>query len=86
MRAGQPCLAHSVGGLTDTIIHNNNGFTFNGDSALQQAENMLSCFDVAIKVKKLNPIKWDKIAENAMKARFLWQNAALDYIKNLYSN
>ena len=41
MRAGQPCLAHSVGGLSDTIVNNENGFTFNGKTPNEQAENML---------------------------------------------
>jgi len=86
MRAGQPCLAHSVGGLRDTINHNQDGFTFNGDTPLQQAENMLSCFQQAIALKKQKPAEWDKISENALNARFLWRDVALDYIKYLYSN
>ena len=85
MRAGQPCLAHSVGGLTDTIIHNNNGFTFTGYSALQQAENMLSCFKTVVNQKKQNPKEWDEIAKNALTTRFLWSDVAKDYIKYLYN-
>ena len=52
MRVGQPFLAHSVGGLSDTIIDDENGFTFNGDNPLQQAENMLNCFEATIAKKK----------------------------------
>jgi starch synthase len=84
MRAGQPCLAHSVGGLSDTIIDNENGFTFNGDTPLQQAENMLSCFQLAIKQKREQTVQWDDICSNALNARFLWADAAHDYIKYLY--
>ncbi|MEW6997136.1 glycogen synthase [Colwelliaceae bacterium BS250] len=86
MRAGQPCLAHSVGGLSDTIIHDQDGFTFNGDNPLHQAENMLSCFQTVIAQKKQNQKAWNKISKNALKARFLWRDAAQDYIKYLYNS
>jgi starch synthase len=85
MRAGQPCIAHSVGGLSDTIIHNENGFTFNGDNPLHQAENMLSCFQTVIHQKKQNQKAWDKISKNALTTRFLWRDVAQDYIKYLYN-
>jgi len=85
MRAGQPCLAHSVGGLSDTIIHNVNGFTFTGDTPLEQAENMLTCFQSAIVTKTTQTAQWNKICNNAHKARFLWQEVAENYIKYLYS-
>jgi starch synthase len=85
MRAGQPCLAHSVGGLADTIIDNQNGFTFNGDNSLQQAENMLMCFQSALDKKQKTPKDWDVIVTNAFKSRYLWSDVASDYIKHLYS-
>jgi len=84
MRAGQPCLAHRVGGLTDTIIDNQNGFTFTGGKHLEQAENMLSCFQSALNKKKQDPQAWDKISNNALGTRFLWRDVAQDYIKYLY--
>ena len=86
MRAGQPCLAHNVGGLRDTIEHNKNGFTFNGANPLQQAENMLNCFSSAIEQKKQKPEQWHNIAKNALKSRFLWQDVAQDYVKYLYNS
>lgn len=85
MRAGQPCLAHSVGGLSDTIIDEKNGFTFSGDTPVQQAENMLSCFKSVIALKKQNGKAWHKVAKNALAARFLWRDAAQAYIKYLYT-
>jgi starch synthase len=84
MRAGQPCLAHSVGGLSDTIVDSENGFTFNGDNPQQQAENMLTCLKFAIECKKSSPEKWDEISKNAFKVRFLWRDVAQDYLKYLY--
>jgi starch synthase len=84
MRAGQPCLAHSVGGLSDTIIHNQNGFTFSGNTPLQQAENLLTCFQSVITMKKQTPKEWDNISSKALASRFLWCDVAKDYIKYLY--
>ena len=84
MRAGQPCLAHSVGGLSDTIVHDENGFTFNGANPLQQAENMLSCFQAAIAKKNQHNKAWSNIASNAHNARFLWRDVAQDYVEYLY--
>jgi starch synthase len=86
MRAGQPCLAHSVGGLSDTITDNKNGFTFNGDNPLQQAENMLSRFQSVLAIKQKSPKSWTKISTNAFKSRHLWSDVAHDYLKCLYSN
>ena len=84
MRAGQPCLAHSVGGLSDTILDHQNGFTFAGDNPLQQAENMLRCFQSVIAMKKQNPKAWDKISSKALATRFFWRDVAQDYINYLY--
>ena len=86
MRAGQPCLAHSVGGLADTIINNKNGFTFNGDNPLQQADHMLSCLVSVIDQQKNQTKAWREVSSNAHKTRFLWQEVANDYIKYLYSH
>ncbi|MBU2870682.1 glycogen/starch synthase [Colwellia sp. E2M01] len=85
MRAGQPCLAHSVGGLSDTIIHNTNGFTFTGDTPSEQADNMLSCFKAAIELKKNKAAQWKKVCNNANKARFQWRDVAQQYVTDLYS-
>ncbi len=86
MRAGQPCLAHSVGGLADTIIHDVNGFTFKGDNPQKQAENMLDCVSYAIDVHDKKPKRWQAISESASQARFLWKDVALDYLKYLYAD
>ncbi|MCI2284198.1 glycogen synthase [Colwellia sp. MSW7] len=85
MRAGQPCLAHDVGGLSDTIINNENGFTFNGDTPNEQAINLLNCFDKVLSLKLDNTKQWNIIAANAFKARFLWEDVAHDYVTYLYS-
>jgi starch synthase len=84
MRAGQPCLAHCVGGLTDTIIHNENGFTFNGNNPLHQAENMLSCFKNVLDKKQHDQDAWEAISTNALNSRYWWNDVAHDYVKHLY--
>lgn len=86
MRAGQPCLAHRVGGLNDTITHNENGFTFSGDTQLQQAENMLECFTSVLLQKENDKKGWKNICNNALTSRFLWKEVAQDYCKHLYEN
>jgi starch synthase len=84
MRAGQPCLAHSVGGLSDTISNDENGFTFNGNNAFDQATNMLNCFENVIHKKRNNAKEWKTISTNALNCRFLWRDVAQDYIDFLY--
>jgi starch synthase len=79
-------LAHEVGGLTDTVHHNKNGFTFTGDTPISQAENMLRCFEESIITIKQNGKKWKKIRENALNSRFVWKDVALDYCKYLYND
>ncbi len=86
MRAGQPCLVHCVGGLNDTINNNENGFSFSGNTGLQQAENMLTSFSSAIYTMKNDTKKWDSICSNALKSRFMWESVALDYCELLYKH
>ena len=82
MRAGQPCLVHSIGGLRDTVIDNKNGFSFSGNSMQQQAENMLQRFAQVLKTKDQK--KWQTICKQAAKERFLWSDAAKQYTSLLY--
>jgi starch synthase len=84
MRAGQPCLVHSIGGLSDTVIDNKNGFSFNGNSMQEQAENMVQRFTEVLKIRKLK--KWKTIGQQAAKERFLWSNAAKQYTSLLYKD
>lgn len=84
MRAGQPCLAHSVGGLSDTITDDKNGFTFSGNTQLEQAQNMITRFEEVFKLKQENPKKWQTILTNSLAARFLWSDSAKRYSKYLY--
>lgn len=84
MRAGQPCLVHSVGGLKDTVVHNETGFCFTGDSLNKQNEALLSTLESALSMHKKQPKQWLEIAKNAQSQRFSWDTVAQDYIKYLY--
>ena len=84
MRKGQPCIAHSVGGLTDTIKDKDNGFLFTGDTQLNQAVNMIECFKDALSLNKNDNKEFKIISDNASKARFLWSHSAKRYILDLY--
>jgi starch synthase len=84
MRAGQPCLVHSVGGLKDTVIHNKNGFSFSGDSLYGQNEALLNILESVLVMHKKQPKEWQEIAADAKAQRFSWHSVAQDYIHNLY--
>ncbi|EAW29100.1 Starch (glycogen) synthase [Alteromonadales bacterium TW-7] len=84
MRAGQPCLVHSVGGLKDTVKHNQNGFSFNGATLREQTHTLLSCLTETLAFYKQHPKKWQQIKSNAKAVRFSWSQVASDYISTLY--
>lgn len=84
MRAGQPCIVHEVGGLRDTVHNGINGFSFNGDSLQQQAENLIARLEEVIELEKNQPAKWKEVRSAAAQARFLWSDAAQAYEHQLY--
>ena len=84
MRAGQPCLVHGVGGLRDTVIDGETGFVFNGDTAAEQADDMLARLGAALSIWSGMPEQWDAICKNAAAQRFLWQDTVRNYQRQLY--
>jgi len=84
MRDGQPCVVHAVGGLRDTVHHGVNGFCFGGSDLDDQAQNFVDTTCQAIHMFRNDPEKWQNIKTGAAAARFLWQDAARQYGKNLY--
>ena len=84
MRAGQPCVAHAVGGLKDTVTHAVNGFTFGGDTPRDQAENFVSSVNQALLIKSTDQRRWQKIRGQARAMRFSWDAAAATYLSDLY--
>ena len=84
MRAGQPCVAHAVGGLKDTVTQAVNGFTFGGETPNDQAENFVSSVNQALLIKSTDKRRWQKIRNHARAMRFSWEAAAAAYISELY--
>ena len=83
MREGQPCLVHHVGGLRDTVEDNVTGFAFTGKNPTEQANNLISTLQRAIKAKS-KPEKWKAIRKKAAAKRFKWADSVDDYMKHLY--
>ena len=84
MRAGQPCLVHSVGGLRDTVTPDHDGFGFGGEGLTEQAEALLDTLRHALAVYR-RPAQWRQIAAAAAERRFRWADSVADYLKQLYN-
>ena len=84
MRAGQPCLVHSVGGLNDTVEDGVTGYCFNGATIMEQSENLIATFKRALQNYKKHPTKHAALAKKASAQRFLWSAAAQEYLTQLY--
>ena len=84
MRAGQPCLVHSVGGLKDTVEHNVNGFCFKGQTLTEQSDALLNSLKEALTIMQKKPDQWQKIRACAKKTRFSWSHSVLQYMAQLY--
>ncbi len=86
MRAGQPCLVHGVGGLSDTVADNKTGYVFTGDNLQGQAEAMIERLQALMQLQCDKPKQWTKVANAAAKARFSWDDTAQRYISDLYQS
>lgn len=85
MRQGQPCLAHAVGGLCDTIQDKVDGFLFSGDSLETQSTALLKRLDSVLSMREKKPDTFCEIAAQARLQRFEWHNSATRYLSELYS-
>lgn len=85
MRAGQPCLVSSVGGLKDTVINLHNGFVFDGDTDAQRVDNMQQSFQRALTLFNDSSDQYKAISQAAKKTRFTWADSAKEYMAKLYS-
>jgi len=84
MRAGQPCVAHAVGGLRDTVTQSN-GFPFEGDTPLQQAQNFVRAVAAAVEIRCSRSDQWRQLSAAAAAARFSWDASAERYLGALYN-
>jgi starch synthase len=83
MRAGQPCVAHAVGGLRDTVTAAN-GFPFDGATPKQQAQNFAREVAAAVDLKSSAPKKWLELTHAAEAERFSWDASATRYLTEVY--
>ena len=86
MRKGQPCVAHSVGGLSDTIGDGETGFLFSGDTPDAQADAFAETTLRALALRTDDPLLWQGIQTAAAAERFDWASAAQQTIDTLYIN
>ena len=84
MRAGQPCLVHSVGGLKDTVVDSENGFSFEGANLSEQSSALINRFSEVLALRETDSELWCTICERAKSARFTWQQVATNYLSDLY--
>lgn len=84
MRAGQPCLVHLVGGLKDTVKPGVNGFGFDGNSLVDQADGLLTALRDALAVRANHPRRWETMCKAAARARFRWNATAKACVNLLY--
>jgi len=84
MRAGQPCVVHGVGGLRDTVSHNETGFVFNGATPGEQATALVAAVDAALTLRTHDTTRWQSIRREAAAQRFSWARAARAYVETLY--
>lgn len=84
MRRGQPCVAHAVGGLSDTIDHEQTGFLFGGSTPGAQADAFVENTLAALRLRATDPVRWQEISRAAAAQRFDWARSAQQTIKALY--
>lgn len=85
MKEGQPCLAHAVGGLRDTIEDNQDGFLFEADSITAQADALVARVEQVLLMRQKKPDGFTRIAATARKKKFNWSTSASRYHSELYS-
>ena len=79
MRSGSPCVVHGVGGLRDTVRHRVNGFVFQGETIIEQAENFATTTIEAISMQRESGRQWQEICLQAGRTKFEWAASAERY-------
>jgi len=85
MKEGQPCLAHSVGGLRDTIDDGVDGFLFEAETIDDQVDALVFRINEILLLREKKPDGFMRIAATARKKRFEWSTSALRYHSELYT-
>ena len=84
MRHGQPCVAHNIGGLGDTIQHEATGFLFSGTTPDLQADAFVRTTLDALALRGSDPLRWQEIRDAAGAQRFDWASSARQTTAALY--
>jgi starch synthase len=79
MRYGTVPVASAVGGLADTIRHEQTGFLFSGPNRTAAAEAFVGCVEAAVRKAKGQPKAWRALQRKAMECRFTWEDSAARY-------
>ena len=85
MKEGQPCLAHAVGGLADTIVDDADGFLFKASSFNAQMLALTDRFQQVLSLREKQPDQYLHIATTARGKRFEWRTSAARYHSELYA-
>jgi starch synthase len=86
MRRGQPCVAHAIGGLRDTICDQETGFLFDGSTPDIQADAFVDTTLGALAVRTDDSMRWQDIRKAAAAQRFDWASSAKHTIEFLYDD
>jgi starch synthase len=84
MREGQPCLAHAVGGLKDTVRDGQNGFLFGGETVEEQVDGLIATCRKAVDLYLEKPEVWAGLRRGAAASRFPWSASVRAYERDLY--
>ena len=84
MRAGQPCLVHGVGGLSDTVRDGVDGFVFNGRTVGAQVDGLKDACRRAVDLKRNQHQAWTTLCREAAGKRFFWDATIQAYLTYLY--
>jgi starch synthase len=88
MANATPPLVRWTGGLVDTVTDfrepGGTGFGFDGSSRENVLRNMLQSVRDAVDLHARNRDRFKVLQENGFKTRFLWSDAAKQYIENMY--
>ena len=85
LRAGQPCLVHKVGGLSDTVKDRLTGFSFSGTDPASRADALVKTLQRALKLYLSYSSTWKKMRKAASAERFSWADSIDAYLRQLYS-
>ncbi len=84
MKSAQVCIAHSVGGLKDTIIHKKNGWLFEGQGLAEQSQQLIEVVVSALSLHTNDLLQYKKMRQSAADVRFDWHSVAQQYKDKLY--